>query len=180
MAHYGIIGMTESGKSTLAKILARDLRSGSDPVKVAVLDPLRYSDWPCDFQTSDPQKFLRFAMTEKSHVLVIDEGGQSVGRYNKEMEWLFTNSRHLGHSIIGVTQGVTQLPPIARGQYSKVYVFNCAFDNFELIANEWNKKALLKLPELGQGEFYRVPRFGKLGKGAIDFKRRKMIDFGLI
>lgn len=170
--HYGIVGMSESGKSTLGKILAKQFRKQG--VKVAVLDPLKYSDWDCDFQTSNPDEFLRFAKRSKSHVLIIDEGGQAIGRYNRPMEWLLTTSRHLGHSCIVITQGVTQLPPIIRGQFSKIFLFTCSFENWQLIAGEYNRPEILKMGRLEQGRFIVVTRFGDLAKGNVDFGKRKL------
>jgi DNA helicase HerA-like ATPase len=56
MAHSLILGMTESGKTTLAKRLAQHYKSRG--IGVIVLDPLN-DDWPCDFKTADPDEFLR-------------------------------------------------------------------------------------------------------------------------
>jgi hypothetical protein len=170
--HYGIVGMSESGKSTLGKIIAAGFAKKGVPV--AVLDPLKYSDWKADFLTADSDEFLRFAKQNKSHLLIVDEGGQAIGRYNQEMEWLTTTSRHLGHSCIVISQGVTQLTPIIRGQFGRVFLFNCAISNWKLIAEEWNHPELLSLPRLDKGEFYEIPRFGSIRKGKVDFKRRKV------
>jgi hypothetical protein len=173
MPHYLIVGMTESGKSTLAKLLAKQWKKSGLPI--AVLDPLAYPDWPCDFHTSRPENFLRHLKTHKEKAwAIIDEGGVAIGRYNEAMNWCFTTSRHIGWNVLVITQGVTQLPPIVRGQCSGVFLFQCANTNWQILAEEFNRPELVSLSRLGKGEFLFIPRFGEILKGRVDFAKRRL------
>jgi hypothetical protein len=168
--HSLILGMTESGKSTLAKIFAAGFKRRG--VKVAVLDPLKYEDWEADFLTDDSDTFLAHAKRETKTVLFIDESSQAIGRYNVPMEWLVTQSRHWGHTAYVISQFWTQLPPVVRGQCAKVYLFACDKDSAEKVAAAFNEPALLQLEKFRPGKFFVVSRFADLLVGQIDWKRR--------
>lgn len=168
MAHYIIIGMTESGKTTLAKIVCRKT---SEKAKTAVLDPLRSQDWGATFQTDDPDEFLKYLRENKSHVVFVDEGATTIGRFNEEMEWLATQSRHWGHSCFFISQRATQMATTIRHQCSKAYIFAVGSKDAEMFAEEWNEPGLKNLPRIQKGEFYLVSRFGALQKGSIDFEK---------
>lgn len=176
MPHNLIVGMTESGKSTLAKIFASEFRKRK--ITVAVLDPL-HDEWDCDFQTADSDEFLAWCKKNKSAMLFIDEGSTAIGRYNPEMEWLATQSRHWGHSSFFICQRGPQLSPNVRDQASKLYLFACSRSDAENFANTWNEPELKNLEKIDKGEFYIVSRFGEMKKGKVDFSKRVvLIDTG--
>lgn len=165
MAHYFVVGMTESGKTSFAKAVCRQVKQLGYPT--AVLDPLRDSGWDTDNQFDDPSAFLAFVRSRKSHVLFIDEGGTSIGRYNAEMQWLATTSRHWGHSCYFLSQKVTQTSPIVREQSQRFYVFACGLVNLALIAEETREPELVNYDKLDKGEFLIVSRFDTLRKGRV-------------
>src|SRR5271154_7447046 len=101
MAHSLVLGMTESGKTTLAKRMA--WRYQARDVKVIVLDPLCDPEWQADFQTSDPEEFLSAFWASQKCAVFIDEAGQSIGRYNEVMQRTATRGRHWGHAVHFVT-----------------------------------------------------------------------------
>ena len=171
--HNLVIGMTGCGKSTLLKIeiIPAFKKKG---IQSAVLDPLGDPTFAADFSTKDSMEFIRFAYTHSNYILVVDESGRAVGRYNSVMQNLATEIRHKGNLSFFATQGVTQLAPVVRDQCANVFVFNCSRRNFEIIADEFAKPELLKLKTLDKGEFYYVPRFGSIRSGRIDFAKRKV------
>ncbi len=168
--HSLIIGMTESGKTSLAKMIATDLKKRKK--RVVVLDPLQ-DEWDCDMQFTDSVAFLKYCQENTDLFCFIDEGGQSIGRYNKEMEWLATRSRHWGHSCFFISQGCTQLPRIIRAQCSRMYVFAVGKSDTDLLAEECRKDDLRKIEQFDKGEFFVVERFGPLKRGRIDFAKWK-------
>jgi hypothetical protein len=172
VAHSLIVGMTESGKTTLAKIFISRMKKRG--VKTIVLDPLSDPTWGADEVTSYPNKFLRFLKANKSCYFVIDEGGQAIGRYNKPMEWTATTSRHLGHAGLFLVQGCSQVGPIVRGQCSFVYLFCCSAGNFKIISEEWNQPELMTIPRLKRGEFIKVSKFDPLENYTLDFASKKI------
>lgn len=156
MGHSLILGMTESGKTTLAKRLAANYRNNG--VGVIVLDPL-HDKWDCDYQTSDKNVFLTTVQQNQACAVFIDEGGESVGQYDTEMHWLATRARHYGHATHFISQRGQQLAKTVRDQCSNLFLFNCSSSDAKLLANEWNKPELINANSLQRGEFYRVGRF---------------------
>lgn len=168
--HNLIVGMTGTGKSTLAKLVIKQAKKAGR--KTVVLDPIGDPSYSADFQTTDPDQFLAYAKANKSCYLFVDESGQAIGRYNEPMMWLATTSRHLGHLSFFISHSATQLSPILRGQCGQVYLFSCAAANFKTVAEEWNQPDILKMKRFDAGEFVYVPRFGQIRKGRIDFAKQ--------
>lgn len=164
MGHSLILGMTESGKTTLAKRLASVYRN--EGIGVIVLDPL-HDEWDADFQTADKQEFLITVQQNSQCAIFIDESGESVGQYDTEMHWLATRARHYGHNTHFISQRGQQLAKTVRDQCGYLFLFNCSLSDAKLLSNEWNKPELMDANALQRGEFYRVERFGPVEKIAL-------------
>lgn len=177
--HSLIIGMTESGKTTLAKLMCQELHSRKE--LTGVLDPLLDEGWESDFHTKNSDQFLTYAKLPrpKGGFLFIDEGATSIGRYNVPMEWLATMSRHWGHSATFITPGFTNLSPSIRNSCGRLYLFACAASVTKIASEEFNHKVLLTAERLRKGEFFIVDRFREVRLGSIDFQKRKVkvVDF---
>lgn len=170
--HSLIVGMTESGKTTLAKYLCKGLAKRGK--KTAVLDPLIDVGWETEFQTNNPGEFLALAKKTRESYLFVDEGSVSIGRFNVPMEWLATMSRHWGHSAFFITQGMTQLGPTIRNNCSRLYLFACSKSIARLAAEEFNQPEVISADRLRVGEFFIVSRFDPLRRGSIDFKKSRI------
>lgn len=170
--HALLIGMTECGKTSLAKIIASDAKSKGK--LVAVLDPLIDDGWEADFQTQDSEEFLKWAKANRSAYLFVDEGSVSIGRYNKPMSWLATMSRHWGHTAFFISQGLTQLPPDVRNNCGQLFLFTSADTINKTAAEEFNEPDLRRADKLEKGHFFIVKRFGKISKGYVDFDKWKV------
>lgn len=158
MAHVLICGMTESGKTTLARALAHAYRRKG--IGVLVLDPLKDPRWDCDFITADQDAYLDALWNSRHCMAFMDEGGKSVGRYNYAMQETATMARHWGHSCHYIGQDPTLLAPIIRDQCRHIFLF-CASDRVgKKLADEFNQPALLECGSLKQGEYIRAARFG--------------------
>jgi len=168
MAHGLILGMTESGKTTLAKKLARDFKASG--IGVIVLDPMHDPNWVCDFKTDNQEKFLDVLWRSKSCAVFIDEAGEAVGRYAELMHRTATKGRHWGHRCFYIAQRITQIAPLVRDQCSHLFLFNSSLGDSKIHANEWNHKELEQAFTLRQGEYFYCTRYSPVRKYfALDF-----------
>lgn len=161
MPHLLIAGMTCSGKTTFAKRMINEqfTKTGRP---VLVLDPLldpelkKLATW----STGDPEKFMRVAKSNTRAFLVIDEGGTTIGSYNKEMEILATQFRHLGHQCLFLVQRPCLIPVTIRANTVGAAVFNVSARDAKELALEYNEPAILKASGFKKGDFIFKKRFG--------------------
>ena len=123
--------MTESGKTTLAKNLARLSRQKQRGV--LVLDPM-HDEWDCDFKTANQDEFLQAFYASQCCDIFIDEAGDAIGQYDKAMFRTATKGRHWGHNCHYITQRGAQLSPTVRTQCSVLFLFAMAREDTELLA----------------------------------------------
>lgn len=156
MAHVLIVGTVESGKSTLARALCSSYTAGR-----IVLDPLAHPEWHADRVYTDGPRFLATAMQARQCALFVDEAPHVIGRFDSEMHWLATQSRHRGHWAHFVSQRPQQLPPVVREQCPILFCFRVSPPAAALLAYEYTQPQIeAEAPQLGQGEFLRVRRWG--------------------
>lgn len=165
MAHSLIIGMTESGKTTLAKRLAK--RYGSHGQKVIVLDSLNDPEWAADFQTTDPDEFLSVFWASRRCAVFIDEAGDAVGKFNTVMQRTATRGRHWGHAVHFITQRSVQLSPTVRDQCGHIFLLTTSLKDSKVHADEWNQPQLATAHTLRKGEYFHCTRFGVLERGSL-------------
>lgn len=163
--HLGIFGMTESGKSTTAKVLIEVFKKKG--VSSLLLDPLEDPSFNADFKTSDPDLFMKVVFSSEKCLVIVDESGDAIGHYNPVMQKLATKGRHWGHTCIFLTQKATQIPPIIRDQMGAVFLFGSGSQSCKAIAEEFNSKEFLTGSELKKGEFIYKTRFGSPVRGSI-------------
>jgi hypothetical protein len=165
MPHCLIFGMTESGKTTLAKRLAA--RNQYHGVKVIVLDSLNDPQWPCDFQTTDPDEFLAVFWSSRKCAVFIDEAGDAVGRYNVVMQRTATRGRHWGHNVHFISQRGVQIAPTVRDQCSHIFLLTSSSADGKIHANEWNAPVLANCHTLQKGQYFHATRFGEVTRGSL-------------
>lgn len=152
--------MTESGKTTKARRLAASYKKQG--IGVIVLDPLRDPGWNADFITDDQEEFLDVFWRSRSCAAFLDEGGESVGRYDLAMQKTATRGRHCGHSCHYVAQKATQLAPIVRDQCSHLFLFTSGLASAKMLAEEFNKPDLLQATQLQMYSYFHATRFGQI------------------
>lgn len=168
MAHSLLLGMTESGKTTLGTRLAHQYHAGG--FGIIVLDPMGNPNWPAGertFRTSNPDEFLRVFWQSQRCMAFIDEAGESVGRFDDLMIRTATKGRHWGHSCHYMSQRGAQLSRTVRDQCSHLFLFTTALDDCKLHSNEWNKPELREAHTLPQGHYFHATRFGTLERGQL-------------
>lgn len=162
MAHVLILGMTESGKTTLARKFAHTYHARG--IGILILDPLCDPRWPQGenvFITADQEEFLDVFWRSRRCAAFLDEGGESVGRYNVAMSKTATRGRHWGHSCHFIAQRATQLAPLVRDQCSHLFLFCSSWKDGKLLAEEFNKPELEQCSEFAQGEYIHAVKFGR-------------------
>src|SRR5690348_1624865 len=129
MAHAMVVGITEIGKTRGCKILAGELVKHG---KVMAYDILG-SKWPDGvLVVTTREDFDWYYWSETDFVAVfIDEAGETVKRFDTDMEKTATRGRHPGHQNFYMVQGLSLMSNQARKQCTNVYLYNCEADDAE-------------------------------------------------
>lgn len=157
-----ILGRSECGKSTALKQLIKQYRQKG--IASLVIDPLNdpeFSDIGADFQTADKDLFYSTVFASENCLVILDEAGQSVGKYDDKMAEIFTKGRHRGHTIVAACQRLTQINKTARDQCNALMLFTCSRKDGEQLAEDFGSDELKKCNLLKRGEFYYKTLFGK-------------------
>lgn len=157
MAHSLILGVTESGKTTLSKRIAEQARERG--IGVIVLDPLNDPEWPADFRTADKSEFLSAVWRSRKCFVFVDEAGEMVSHHNPEMMPLTTRGRHWGHNVFLISQRAEQINRTVRDQCARLYMFALAHPDCKTLSKEFNSEELLEGTRLPKGHFFKVGRF---------------------
>jgi hypothetical protein len=167
-----IIGKSGSGKSSLAKAIARDKLTRA--LAVGVYDPLRYEDWPHTFQTHERSKYCDWVL-RNYHLrkfLVIDESGAAVGKFDWFFDWICTTGRHLGcaHTTF-VCHKLEQLSRLVQGQTDVKWIFRTDVKDARQLADMHGEPELVGASQLPRFHFYRIAPFVPLITGRIFLRR---------
>lgn len=155
-AHTLYTGVTQSGKTTAARLVARSLPETRPRL---VYDPLGTStlggDWGEGAQvTDDKDTFLDWVYSEEAvHCDVfIDEAHDIFPHSDKSHLWLLTQGRHYGMRLHIITQRPTKVHPDARSNCGRCFMFRLAFDDAKAIGNDYGHSDIHKI-NLDKGDF---------------------------
>lgn len=155
--HTLIVGVTQSGKTTLAHKIARDLAAQGQ--NIIVYDPVgtltAAGTWPDSaVKFDDLDDFMEYMSLDAvvhAHVF-IDEAGDLFGIGQKENFWLLTRGRHFGLIIYLIAQRPKMLAPSARTQCGRLYLFRVALEDAEEVGRDFGFSGL-KNEMLDTGDF---------------------------
>lgn len=155
--HSLIVGVTESGKTTLAHALAADLMAQGQ--RIIVFDPVgsftKKGTWPAGAVIFDDEDlFFEYLADDRvchAHVFV-DEAGEVFNASKRHNLWLLTRGRHYGLSVYMICQRPKMLLPAARGQASRAYIFRLAVSDLKEISADMGFSDLENIP-LDRGDF---------------------------
>ncbi len=164
-----IAGTSLSGKSTLAKELARIYKKQGR--KVVVLDEMMDPGWNADLLTDDPGYFMEVFWASRNLAVFIDEAGEAVGKYDKAMSKVATRGRHWGHISHFIVQDPTQIARVVRTQSDECYGFALDDRGSEILAREFRQPELLHCETLVQGEYIHAVKFGPDRKPTFERRR---------
>lgn len=175
MPHNAIIGTTRCGKTSLAKLLAERVRRSG--VHVCVLDP-HYDTWPADFQTHDPEKFLRvlprLVATRKRWALFIDESSRAVDRHDRRFDFLGTGAAKTGLVTYFICQYPKQINPELRNSCEVWWVFKN--DGAAFLSKKLCEPKIDDVATFGKGEFLLSRPFTPLLYGRLTWGKKTSID----
>lgn len=158
MPHTLILGMTGSGKTTLAVQTLRQLKRKGYGILIcdAIGDP-RYSF--ADVHTSDKDVLREIAMKSRRCIIAVDEAGEYMKLHDPTLHWLATRGRHYGHSSMFICQRLTQIAPLVRHQCYRLACFSVAQSDAKILADEFGQMELASANLLKQGRYLYCVRF---------------------
>lgn len=166
--HTLITGKTDSGKSALMKRLVRErFRRSTQYKKIMVLDAKLDPGFLADYMTSDKDEFLQVVESAEDSLLIIDEGGESIGAYAGEIRRVATMHRGLGHQAFFITQRAQMFDKTMREQCSNLFCFRQSLEDARELSRTFPalREYVPEVPKLEQGEYLYVPSFGSVLRG---------------
>lgn len=143
-----------SGKTTFGLKKAASLKKQGR--RIIVLDPFLDTRWNADFITNNQDEFLEAVWNNRGCAIFIDEGGQTVGKYNEVMNELATRGRHWGHKVYFICQRAKMISTTVRTQCSELVIFKNSKNDTKDLADEFVEPMILEADSLQKGEFILV------------------------
>jgi len=156
--HTLICGVTESGKTTLARALARGVKKAGQ--NLIVYDPVLTETvgggWPDGaILFNDEEAFFEYLARDDvagAHVF-IDEAGDLFNLGKRHNFWLLTRGRHFGLHVYLIAQRPKMLAPTARTQCGKGYIFRLSPDDMREVLADFGHGPQAVKKELDKGDF---------------------------
>ena len=155
--HSLFCGVTQSGKTTLARYIARELAKRGQPMSVydPVGTPTRGGDWPeSATMFRDEEKFLEHLADDRvvNRHIFVDEADELFHLARRENFWLLTRGRHFGFSVNLICCRPKSLAPAVRRQCTRVYMFRLAKDDAVEVGRDLGHSDFAAY-DFDQGEF---------------------------
>lgn len=158
-AHICIIGLPETGKSTLAKRMAAAVKAQGN-YGVLVCDPMYSQDWVCDYQTHDLHEFVRIYQDSRLCYAFIDECYMLDSADERTiLTKLNAMGRHYGNRNVMIGQRFTAMPKTARELAPRKFIFNQSPEDAVEIYRRYPHEEVKQLPKLGVGEYLDLSTF---------------------
>jgi len=176
--HSLFVGRTLFGKSYLAKVLAKQLKAGGR--KIIVYDVLRSPDWNADFITDDQTEFLEMFWTSVNCAVFVDEGAESIGKFNLDMLKTATRGRHNGHQVFYLATRAADISKSVRAQTTTVYLFSCPLSDCKDFADEFDAPELLQAARFEPGYFFKCVGGQRPIPMSLDFDTGKILQLNSV
>jgi hypothetical protein len=154
--HWLYTGVTQTGKTTLARFHARELAKAKH--KVYVYDPVMTEtaggEWEgCSLiRTDDTEKAIEQLEKLKDCYVFVDEAPDIFGHEHRDTHWMLRRKRHDGVYFRLIAQRPTMLPPSVRSQCARVWIFRLAMSDAKVICADWGHDASVCDEEFDTGD----------------------------
>lgn len=169
--HTLICGVTMTGKTTLARMMSRELLKRGK--SVAVYDPLGtetsgggWGEGALVFNSGE--SFLSFIESPQTnnHIVFVDEADEIFGHELKENVWMLKKGRHWGLFFVLISQRPKMIHPTARNQCGVAYIFRLTSEDLKNIGADFGHD--VRDEKLDRGQYLR------LESGRADYSRGKI------
>jgi hypothetical protein len=155
--HTLITGVTMTGKTTMARMLAREHDHRGHPV--VVYDPMGTDtaggDWGKNAKVfNDEEKFMRYMGEAPPSAVFIDESDLVFAHSQKENHWLARRGRHYGHRLYMITQRPQMIAPNCRNQTGRCYMFRLSRSDADFVYREFGHTLNAQEYDMDTGDFY--------------------------
>lgn len=166
--HNLIVGQTLSGKTWLAKHLAKE--QSENGFNVIVYDPVKSTGWPMGdnvIKFADPEKFFNYIETAKSAFVYIDEARTLWDFDPRRANRILYQGRHRGLKVYLIAQRAKMVEPNARDMCATVYAFKQSYDDAKELSYNYEDEVII-CAKVVEGEFIASTPFSS-EKYKLDF-----------
>ncbi len=148
MSFHGLfLGETGSGKTYKARnSLAATFRKQG--VGVLAFVPRGHSWTEANWQSSDPDRFIRMVNAARRCAVFVEFSDAKVSKFDDDFTELATWTRNLGHRCFFIAQRHTQVNPTIRDQCRFLWLFRVGFKTADILAEEYVDRSLTAAPNL--------------------------------
>jgi hypothetical protein len=152
MPHSLIVGMTNTGKTTLAIKIAQESKARGWPI--IVLDPTFDPRWDfADYTTDNKNDFLYAYYNSRECRVFIDESVETASNSDKEIITTATRGRHYGHQNFYIGQRAKMVARNIRTQCYQVFAFRQTPEESKLLYQDFGHEILLECSKLPNGSY---------------------------
>lgn len=156
MPHAAIIGMTTSGKSTLAKKLCEEFNRAGVPT-LALCKP--GEPYPAQWQTTDADAFLAKFWASRGCAAFMEMSDVGIDKFDTRFHEPFSKGRHHGHRVFYVSQRHTQVHPCIRENCENLYLFRVSQKSAAIWAEEFADDGILAATSAPRYHFVMCGRY---------------------
>lgn len=154
IGHTLVVGITGTGKTTLVRKLAAEL-SRNKPV--LVLTPCIDDDWSfASLVSSDLEFFSQVVFANKNCIVIVDEGAEMAGQFDKLAVPLASRTRHNGHICFFLAQRPTMINKSIRGNCRNLFCFQVSKDETIELNRLFVNDVVFEAPSLREGEYIAI------------------------